>query len=188
MAQTKIKKDLIDASFGNILEQIVYYADGKTVSTSAGNFTAPNITAITNVTSNTFVENTGCTVAYTPPAGTTKVFYDATIQLRYYSDTHMSPSWYVELDGTTISQTRRTELQQYTYEMVTHALAVVDINGTDSIATGQVASWSSNKTFKVYFSGYGTSNYRFSMNGVYHYNGAAANLITPPLIKITAYS
>ena len=58
MAQTKIKKDLIDASFGNILEQIVYYADGKTVSTSAGNFTVPNITAITNVTSNTFVENT----------------------------------------------------------------------------------------------------------------------------------
>lgn len=172
----------------NILEQVVYYADGKTISTSAGNFTAPNITAITAVTSNTFVENTGCTVAYTPPADTTKVVYEAKIMLRYYSDTHMSPSWYVQLDGTQISQTRRTELQQYTYEMVTQASAVVDINGTDSIATGQLASWTSNKTFKVWFSGYGTSNYRFYMNGAYHYNGAVANLITPPLIKITAYS
>ena len=170
----------------NILEQVVYYADGKTISTSAGNFTAPNITAITAVTSSSFVENTGCTVSYTPPADTTKVIYDATIQLRYYTDTHISPSWYVELDGTQISQTRRTELQQYTYEMVTRALAVVDINGTDSIATGQLASWSSNKTFKVFMSGYGTSNYRYNMNGVYHYAGSAANLITPPLIKITA--
>jgi len=178
-----------EAASTNVLEEIVYYADGKTVSTSAGNFTAPNITAITAVTSNTFVENTGCTIAYTPPVGTTKVFYDATIMLRYYApDGSMSPSWYVELDGTQISQTRRTELQQNTYEMVTHALAVVDINGTDSIATSQVASWSSNKTFKVYFSSYGTSGYRFYMNGVYHYNGAAANLVTPPCIKITAYS
>ena len=191
MSRTKVKQNVIEATFGNILEQIVYYADGKTVSTSAGSFTAPNITATTDVTSSTFVENTGCTVAYTPPAGTTKVFYDATVQHRYYAagnDTHMSPSWYVELDGTQITQTRRTELQQYTYEMVTHALAVVDINGTDSIATGQVASWNSNKTFKVYFSGYGTANYRYTMNGVYHYAGSAANLVTPPVIKITAYA
>lgn len=176
------------AASTNVLEQVVYYADGKTISTSAGNFTAPNITAITDVTSSTFVENTGCTVAYAPPAGATKVFYDATVQHRYSgnSDTHMSPSWYIELDGTQITQTRRTELQQYTYEMVTHALAVVDINGTDSIATGQVASWNSNKTFKVYFAGYGTANYRYAMNGVYHYAGSAASLVTPPLIKITA--
>ena len=74
--------------------------------------------------------------------------------------------------------------------MVTHALAVVDINGTDSIAIAnmKLLLGPATKLLKYIFSGYGTSNYRFSMNGVYHYNGLSSNLITPPLIKITAYS
>ena len=194
MSRTKVKQNLIDASFGNILEQIVYYADGKTVTTSAGNFTAPNITATTAVTSSSFVENTGCTVSYTPPAGTTKVYYEAAIQLRYYTpggDTHMSPSYYVTLDNTQITQTKNTQLQQYTYEMNVSPQAVINIDGTDSIATGQVASWTSARTFKVLMSGYGSSNYRYYMNGVYHYaggGGSGVEFVSPPVIKITAYS
>tara|TARA_B100001564_G_C20583328_1_gene644242 strand:- start:524 stop:1108 length:585 start_codon:yes stop_codon:yes gene_type:complete len=194
MSRTKVKQNLIDASFGNILEQIVYYADGKTVTTSAGNFTAPNITAITAVGSSSFVENTGCAVSYTPPAGTTKVYYEAAIQLRYYNvstNTHMSPSYYVALDNTLITQTKRTQLQQYTYEMNVSPQAVINIDGTDSIATGQVTSWTSARTFKVFMSGYGNSNYRYYMNGVYHYagnGGSGVEFVSPPVIKITAYS
>jgi len=192
MSRTKVKQNLIDASFGNILEQIVYYADGKTVTTSAGNFTAPNITNITAVTSSSFVENTGCAVSYTPPAGTTKVYYEAAVQLRYYpNDTHISPSYYVALDNTLITQTKRTQLQQYTYEMNVSPQAVINIDGTDSIATGQVASWTSARAFKVFMSGYGSSNYRYYMNGVYHYaggGGSGVEFVSPPVIKITAYS
>jgi len=169
----------------NVLEQIVYYADGKTVVTGAGNFTAPDITAATDVTSATFIDSPGTNIDYTPPTGTTKVVYEAQIQARYYDDTHMSPSWYVELDGTQITQTKRTELQQYTYEMVLHSLAVIDINGTDSIATGQLASWTSAKTIKTKICCY-SSSYQFYVNGVYHYAGAAPGLVTPPMMKITA--
>jgi hypothetical protein len=173
------------ASSTNVLEQIVYYADGKTVVTGAGNFTAPNITATTGVTSNSFIDSPGTNIDYTPPADATKVIYEAFIQCRYYNDTHMSPSWYVELDGTQITQTRRTELQQYTYEMVLRSLAVIDINGTDSIATGQLASWTSAKTIKTKICCY-SSSYQFYVNGCYHYAGSAPNLITPPMMKITA--
>ena len=192
MSRTKVKKNLIDASFSNILEQIVYYADGKTVTTSAGNFTAPNITAITPVTSTAFVENTGCAVSYTPPAGTTKVYYEADIQLRYYNpDPSMSPSYYVTLDNTLITQTKRTQLRQNVYEMDVCAQAVINIDGTDSIATGQVASWTSAGTFKVFMCTYSTTTYRFNMNGVYHYagnGGSGTEFVVPPVIKITAYS
>jgi len=171
----------------NILEQIVYYADGKTVTTSAGNFTAPNITAITAVTSSTFIDSPGTNIDYTPPAGTTKVVYDATIQARYYNDTHMSPSWYVELDGTQINQTRRTELQQNTYEMVLHSLAVICIDGgySDDIANSKLSSWDSAKTIKTKICCY-SSSYQFYVDGSYHYAGSAPNLVTPPVIKITA--
>ena len=169
----------------NVLEQVVYYADGKTISTSAGNFTAPNITAITGVTSNSFIDSPGTNIDYTPPADATKVIYEAFIHCRYYNDTHMSPSWYVELDGTQITQTKRTELQQYTYEMVLNSLAVIDINGTDSVATGQLASWTSAKTIKTKICCY-NSSYQFYVNGVHHYAGSAPNLITPPMMKITA--
>ena len=169
----------------NVLEQIVYYADGKTVVTGAGNFTAPDITAVTGVTSNSFIDSPGTNIDYTPPTGTTKVIYEAQIQTRYYDDTHMSPSWYVELDGTQITQTKRTELQQYTYEILLHSLAVIDINGTDSIATGQLASWTSAKTIKTKICCY-SSDYQFYVNGCYHYAGAAPGLVTPPMITITA--
>jgi hypothetical protein len=192
MSRTKVKQNLIDASFGNILEQIVYYADGGTVATSAGVFTAPNITAMTNVTSSTFVENTGCAIAYTPPSGATRVHYESKVMCSYYNpDTHMSPTWYVTLDNTIINQTKRTELQQYTYEMNTNTEAIVRIDSgfSDDIANSKLASWGSAKTFKVFYAGYGTSNYRFRMNGLYHYAGAGAQgIVIPPVIKITAYS
>ena len=172
----------------NVLEQIVYYADGKTVVTGAGNFTAPDITAVTDVTSTTFIDVPGTNIDYTPPTGTTKVVYDAAIQTRYYNDTHMSPSWYVELDGTLITQTKRTELQQYTYEMVVHSLAVICIDGSYSndIANSKLASWTSAKTIKTKICCY-NSDYQFYVNGLYHYAGSApVTIITPPMITITA--
>lgn len=171
----------------NVLEQISYYADGKTVTTGAGNFTAPNITAITGVTSNSFIDSPGTNIDYTPPAGTTKVIYEAEIMARYYNDTHMSPSWYVELDGTQITQTRRTELQQYTYEMVLCSSAVICIDGgySDDIANSKLSSWTNAKTIKTKICCY-SSTYQFYVNGLYHYAGSGANLVTPPVIKITA--
>ena len=90
MSRTKVKQNLIDASFGNILEQIVYYADGKTVTTSAGNFTAPNITAITAVGSSSFVEKA---MLFEPPTSDesdvlkiTVAPYDASVEVKFTSD------------------------------------------------------------------------------------------------------
>lgn len=175
------------ATSSNVLEQIAYYADGKTVTAGAGNFTAPNITAITGVTSTSFIDSPGTNIDYTPPTGTTKVIYEAEIMARYYNDNNMSPSWYVELDGTQINQTRRTELQQNTYEMFLHSVAVIDIDGgySNDIANSKLSSWNSAKTIKTKICTYNT-DYQFYVNGVYHYAGTAANLITPPMIKVTA--
>ena len=74
--------------------------------------------------------------------------------------------------------------------MDVHTQAVINIDGTDSIATGQVASWTSARTFKVFMATY-SSSYGFSMDGVYHYagtSGSGTEFIVPPVVKITAYS
>ena len=76
MAQTKIKKDLIDKSFGNILEQIAYVADGRTLSTSAGNITVPNVTAKQDISGTTYVHLTGTNIDFTPPSENTSVLYE----------------------------------------------------------------------------------------------------------------
>jgi len=171
----------------NVLEQIAYYADGKIVTTGAGNFTAPNITAITGVTSASFIDSPGTNIDYAPPVGTTKVIYEAEILARYYDDSHISPSWYVELDGTQITQTRRTELQQNTYEMVLHSVAVIYIDGgySDDIANSKLSSWNSAKTIKTKICCH-SGSYQFYVNGIHHYAGVASNLVTPPMIKVTA--
>ena len=191
MAQTKIKKDLIDASFGNILEQITYRADGRTITTSQGNITAPNVTAVTNVTSNTFLDVPGTNIDYQPPTGSSLVVYEANMQLKYISGGtggYMAPSFLINFDGTDVTNTRKGYLFQLTYdEEFSVFLAMQITGGSDSIASEQVGSWTSAKTIKTRACAY-SSTYRYALNGTYHYAGAGAHLINPPLIKITAYS
>lgn len=191
MAQTKIKKDLIDASFGNILEQVVYRADGRTVTTSQGNITVPNVTAITNVTSTTFLDVPGTNIDYQPPTGSSLVVYEANMQLRYISggtSGQIAPSFLVNFDGTDVTSTRKGYLFQKTWdEEFSIFLAMQITGGSDSIASEQIGTWSSAKTIKTRACAY-SSAYRYALNGSYHYAGSGANLIVPPLIKITAYS
>ena len=189
MSRTKVKQNLIDASFGNILEQIVYFSDGRTITTSAGNITVPNITTSQTFSSATFVEAEGSSIAYTPPAGSTLVNYEYLGQTAYPgSGTQQAPVWKVQLDGTDILATRKTLLQQSTYEQQIIANAAIRITGgSDDIANMAVGSWTSNKTIRVMMCAY-NSTYNFKLNFSYHGAGTSWNAINPPLIKITAYS
>ena len=78
MSRTKVKQNLIDASFGNILEQIVYRADGRTITTSQGNITVPTAVSQTSTTSHTLIS--GSNIDYVPPAGATAVYYEFALQ------------------------------------------------------------------------------------------------------------
>ena len=189
MSRTKVKQNLIDASFGNILEQIVYFSDGRTITTSAGNITVPNITTSQTFSSSTFVEAEGSSIAYTPPAGSTLVNYEYLGQTAYPgSGTQQAPVWKVQLDGTDILATRKTLLQQSTYEQQIIANAAIRITGgSDDIANMSVGSWTSNRTMRVMMCAY-SSSYSFKLNFSYHGAGTSWNAINPPLIKITAYS
>jgi len=192
MSRTKVKQNLIDASFGNILEQIVYRADGRTITTSRGNITVPNVTSITNVMSSTFVDIPGTNIAYQPPEGATLVAYEANLQARVPASGstpgQMAPSFFINFDGIQVDPTRRGYLFQKTWDEEFSIFLTMQITGgSDSIASEQIGSWTTPKTIQARACAH-NSAYGYSINGSYHYAAAAANLVTPPLIKITAYS
>jgi len=193
MSRTKVKANLIDASFGNILEQIAYVADGSTITTSAGNITVPNITARQDISGTSYVDLSGTNISYTPPAGATSVLYEVLFSYAYNtlgSSGYAAPNIRVTVDGTQIDKSRKGHLMGSTYDGEMNIKIPIRITGSDNIASGTVASWSSAKTIKTQIATYNTSTYRFAVNQTYYGPGSGGNntFIVPPFIKITAYS
>ena len=193
MSRTKVKQNLIDASFGNILEQIVYRADGRTITTSAGNITVPNITAGTNITSATLVDFPGSNIDYLPPTGTTLVaceikFFAGMADHSGHVDNYKAPTVLFNVDGTDVTSSRRAWLEQYAWDVdYTNHLVMQITGGSDNLAAEEMGTWTTAKTIKLRAAAY-AANYGYKANMTYHYQGAALNIVIPPVIKITAYS
>lgn len=193
MSRTKVKQNLIDASFGNILEQIVYRADGRTITTSQGNITVPNITAGTSITSSTFVDFPGSNIDYQPPTGTTLVaceikFYAGMADHSGHIDNYKAPGVIFNVDGTDVTSSKRAWLQQYAWDVdYTNYLFMRITGGSDNIAAEEIGTWTTAKTIKLRAHAYSAS-YGYKANVAYHYQGSAQNIVIPPVIKITAYS
>jgi len=193
MSRTKVKANLIDASFGNILEQISYMADGSTITTSAGNITVPNVTGRQDVSGTSYVDLTGTNISYTPPTGTTSVLYEVLFSYGYNtlgSSGAQAPNVRVTVDGTQIDKSRKGHHASGVYDAEMNIKIPIRITGSDNIPSGTVASWSSAKTIKTQIATYNTGTYRFAANQTYYGPGTGGNntFIVPPFIKITAYS
>tara|TARA_B100001287_G_scaffold226828_1_gene196643 strand:+ start:549 stop:1133 length:585 start_codon:yes stop_codon:yes gene_type:complete len=194
MSRTKVKQNLIDASFGNILEQIAYIADGSTITTSAGNITVPNVTARQDVSGTSYVDLTGTNISYTPPSGTTSVLYEVLFSTAHNGNGtsgYLSPNVRVTVDGTQIDKSRKGQMLNSAWDAEMNVKIPIRITGSsDNIASGTVASWSSARTIKTQIATYNTSTYRFAVNQSYYGPGSGGNntFIVPPFIKITAYS
>lgn len=190
MSRTKVKQNLIDASFGNILEQIVYRADGRTITTSQGNITVP--TAVTQSTTSSHVLVSGSNIDYLPPAGTTGVLYEFIPQL---SNVDANPLYHfkVQLDNssgtlTDITNSRRSFYAPDLRDFRITLDAYIRINGTEDVANEQVGTWDAARTIQLTMRDY-SSSYQGRVNMLYHWDGAAPQVTNvPPIIKITAYS
>ena len=191
MSRTKVKQSLIDASFGNILEQIIYRADGRTVSTSQGNITVPNITSGTDISSSTLVDAPGSNIDYQPPAGASLVSYEITCACGIDGTAnYQAPAWIINVDGTDVTSTRRGWLSQSIWDSSYQNYLLMRITGgSDNLAAEEMGTWTSAKTIKLRVATW-DSSYGYRINSSYHYRGSQGDdtLIVPPVIKITAYS
>lgn len=190
MSRTKVKQNLIDASFGNILEQIVYRADGRTITTSQGNITVP--TAAKQTTDSTTHQlASGSNIEYLPPPGATGVYYEFVTQVDAV-DTNTLTHFKVQLDNssgtlTDITDSRRTYYAPDIRDFRLVVEAYIRINGTEDVANSQVGTWNTARTLQASTRAY-SSSYNQSINTLGHWDGSRPQLLHYPLIKITAYS
>ena len=133
-----------------VLEQFFYPCNGETVTTSAGNITLPNVTAVQNA-STTFADLTGSSIAYTPPANTKTVIYKFCFQhgKPNSGELHIS-NFQFFIDSAEVLYSRTSVSAEDENSLVVFEWPI-RIGGTADTNTGRLASWSSDKTLKMTF-------------------------------------
>ena len=183
----------------NILEQLYFTPDGRTITTLQGDITAPNVTAYQVVASTSPVAFANCNFSYTPPTGTTKVLLEFTFYGRSNNSGNLYPlpTVYARLDNTVITDSKwggyfYTAGASYdTFDPTIKAEIL--INGTDDIANNSVSTWTSSKTFSFIGMSYDTNQHSWLMHNVRYgspTSGTASNSTNyqcPPKYKVTAY-
>ena len=137
---------VISQTSGAVLEEVALLCNGTSQTVSSGTYTSQNVTGVQDL-DNTFTDVTGSSIAYTPPAGTTRVVYTLSVHFSYAAAVSIS-SIKTFLDSDEVTSARQQVSSGYT-EGVNHLKWVFKIGGSADTATGRVASWDSAKTIKL---------------------------------------
>ena len=146
---------------GTVLEEFSGICDGQSITVHSGTYTLGNVTSAQNLT-NARQDVTGSIITYTPPAGTSRVYYS----LEFAWDNqersgisnyiiHHSNDAFVSDDNVVIDSGRNMSVNWSSTDNV-HAGLPVKIQhtfvcnaGTESLTDGKFTSWTSPKTIKI---------------------------------------
>ena len=181
----------------NILEMFTAPADGRTITVSSGTYTMQNVVAAQGM-STAFVDITGSSISYKPPAGTKWLHYRFDFQWRATADSGIFGAKLL-YDGTTVTAASRGMATNYSSQGSEQGNFpgfieyIFDLTASaTNKANGQVlaSDWTTNKTIKVQGREY-ASTYQANIHNNKYEDGAAASgneVYVKPLITITAYS
>ena len=167
---------------GQIIEYLSSPCDGSTVTVGSGSYTFQAVTGYQQLT-DSFVDNNGSTIVYTPPAGATRVIYRFNFAMGWDQDHAISYHKFyidgVEVTNAKFNRSGRYPEDRYTFEWP------IAIGGTANTATGRQATWTTPKTLKIMSARYGSANSRFMHSGNYgHLSGYALSQPTLTIIAI----
>ena len=186
MSRTKVKQNLIDASFGNVLEYFTYIPDGRTITTAQGNITVPNVTSY--VASSDTVQDISGAITYIPPTGTKYVEYSYSGTWTY-NDVNPVLHFRIQLDGTDIGHSFKTEYVNANApegDMFLRAVIEITGSGSDDVANGKVNTWTSGKVLRAGFRQY-SSSYEGIANATRRWDQASSLTYRPPTATIVAF-
>ena len=171
---------------GEIIEQLETQADGVAVTVQSGTYTPTNVTAIQNL-STTHAVITGSSIDYTPPTGTTRVIYEFWTYMR---DTDVGPILHFQgrVDGTIVTNSRHTWREATAnadYQTWIYSKMVLRVGVTQSLAAGDVGTWTSAKTLDFTAREY-SSSYEGRFHFTNHWDGGGTDIVVKPRIRITA--
>jgi|9_EtaG_2_1085328.scaffolds.fasta_scaffold03660_3 hypothetical protein len=193
--------DLFPAPTSNsILETLVGVADGRSVTVSSGTYTFSNVTGVQNLNTS-YADITGSSISYTPPAETKYVSYKFSYKsdsrdINYGSSGIHTLALY--LDGTRVARANKSIAGNYSgshsnnHATFTQYIEFVfDLTaGSDDIANGKLAGWTSAKVIKVMARDHGSPYYRATIHRNTARNGTNPSgefTYLQPMIKITAF-
>jgi len=174
---------------GEVIETLQGRANGRSITVLSGTYTPTDVTALQNATTSHVVIN-GSSISYKPPAGTTRVIYEFWCFMRQ-TDAFPILHFAGRVAGTQVTDSRHTwrhstsggtDYQTWIYNNMTLTIGEV---ASDSLAAGQLASWTTNKTIDFTFREY-SATYEGRLHMTNHWNGGGTDIAVKPVIKITA--
>jgi hypothetical protein len=174
---------------GEVIETLQGRANGRSITVLSGTYTPTNVTALQNATTSHAVIN-GSSISYKPPAGTTRVIYEFWCFMRQ-TDAFPILHFAGRVAGTQVTDSRHTwrestsggsDYQTWIYNNMTLTIGEV---ASDSLAAGQLASWTTNKTIDFTFREY-NATYEGRLHMTNHWDGVGTDIVVKPVIKITA--
>ena len=170
---------------GEVIEYLTSLCDGSIVNGLSGSYTWPTVTAAQDFTA-TYATISGSQIAYTPPAGATKVVYKFDFTYRWGAEqVHSIQHYKFFIDGVEVLQSRHNKSAQY-LENRSSFEWIIPIGGVANTNTGRQASWTAPKTLSVQARRYATSSHGGVMHQTYYWDGAASAQFSLPSLSIIA--
>jgi len=167
---------------GQVIEYLTSPCDGSSVTVGSGTYTFPNVTAVT-ASVLTYTDVTGSNIAYTPPAGTSRVVYDFQYAMRWDSD-HAISHWKFFIDANEVTYARFSRSGRYPEDRYSFVWTIA-IGGSANTNTGRQATWTTAKTLKMQWRSYAAANAR-GVHGTTYWDGAGSTQFSMPVLTIIA--
>jgi hypothetical protein len=168
---------------GQIIEYLSSPCDGSSVTVGSGTYTFQNVTAVQTGT-DSYADITGSSLAYTPPAGTTRVKYIFEYNWYWPSGTHCISHHKFFIDAAEVVYARHSRSGFYPEGRFAFEWTVA-IGGNADANTGRQATWTSAKTLKMQFRRYASGN-PMSVHGTTYWDGAGGVQLGIPVLTIIA--
>ena len=178
-------RTLADVSTGsNIIEMLSSPCNGTQVTVPSGTYTMPDITSGQSLTTS-YADVTGSSINYTPPSGTTRVIYKFYSQLAYDSANYHATHIKFFLDGTEVTDARRTYYGNYLAGGFAFEYTINCNASSANTAHGDITSWSGAKIMKLQAREYDSGN-QSQFHILKLWDGSGSSTVVVPTFTITA--
>ena len=175
----------INRGKGQVLEVLTSLCDGSTVEVTSGSYTFQNVTALQEGTTS-YVDLTGSTLSYKPPAGTSKVIYEFAYLIARTADTGPLGHHKFFIDGVEVTNARWGVGANGLYGTLQTFKWIINCNANSNVAAdGAFTSWNALKQLKIQVREYGSNN-EIRWHTTYYWDGVGSTQFHRPLLTITA--
>ena len=165
-----------------IQEQLIRPCDGGTVTSANGTITFPNVSAVQTLTSS-YVDITGSSITYQPPAGTHTVIYRFQFQCTR-ADADTIGHYRFDIGSNEVVYARHTIRGEDFQSRVVFKLPI-KIGGIADNKNGALASWNSPLTLKMRGRRY-NGTYDQKLHVTDNWDGAGTDMFSMPILSLTA--